>query len=63
MRLKAGASNKNFVENIREIMHSFAKSGRIGTSHPTSKAKADKQAVAIAFRQKRKTIAGGGGAS
>jgi len=59
MPLKAGASKKTFVENIREIMHSFARSGRIGNSKPGSKAKADKQAVAIAYAQKRRTIAHG----
>lgn len=60
MPLKRGASKKTFVENIREIMHSFARTGRIGNSEPESKAKAAKQAVAIAYREKRKTIAGGG---
>jgi hypothetical protein len=59
MPLKAGASKKTFVENIREIMHSFAKTGRIGSSTPASKGKANKQAVAIAFSKQRKTIAGG----
>lgn len=60
MPLKPGAGKKTFVENIREIMHAFARSGRIGNSAPASKAKADRQAVAIAYRQKRKTIADGG---
>jgi hypothetical protein len=58
--LKSGAGKKTFVDNIREIMHSFARTGRIGNSAPRSKGKAVKQAVAIAYRQKRKTIAGGG---
>ena len=61
MPLRAGASNKSFVANIKEIMHSFAQKGTIGNSRPASKGKAVKQAVAIAFRQQRKTIAGGGG--
>lgn len=60
MPLKEGAGKKNFVENIKELMHSFAKTGSIGNSKPGSKGAAVKQAVAIAFRQKRKTIAGGG---
>jgi hypothetical protein len=59
MPLKAGGSKKNFVENIREIMHSFKRSGKIGNSHPSSAAKANKQAVAIAYAQKRKTIGHG----
>lgn len=60
MPLKAGSGKRTFVENIREIMHSFARTGRIGNSAPASKATANKQAVAIAYRQRRKTIAGGG---
>ncbi len=62
MPLKAGAGRKTFVHNIREIMHAFAKSGRIGNSWPASAAKANKQAVAIAYRQQResrRTIAHG----
>ncbi len=54
MPLKSGGGKKTFVENIRELMHSFNKTGRIGNSRPKSKAKADKQAVAIAYAQKRK---------
>lgn len=62
MPLKAGAGKRTFVENIREIMHSFARTGRIGNSSPSSKGKAVKQAVAIAYskrRQARRTIAHG----
>jgi len=51
MPLKSGG--KNFVSNIRELMHSYARTGRIGNSRPKSKAAADKQAVAIAYAQKR----------
>jgi hypothetical protein len=54
MPLKSGASQKTFVDNIREIMHSFHRTGRIGASRPSSAGKASKQAVAIAYRQKRK---------
>lgn len=57
MPVKAGTSNKTFVDNIREIMHSFQKSGSIGNSSPPSAGKAAKQAVAIAYRKKRETIA------
>lgn len=60
MPVKAGTSKRTFVSNISEIMHSFAKTGRIGNSRPASKAKAVKQAVAIAYRERRKTLAGSG---
>lgn len=64
MPLKEGGSKKTFVENIREIMHSFMRTGRIGNSMPGSKGKADKQAVAIAYRKmregRRKTVASSG---
>lgn len=60
MPLQAGASKQSFVENIRELMHSFSKTGKIGKSAPASPAKANKQAVAIAYAQKRRTIAHGG---
>jgi hypothetical protein len=61
MPLASGASHKSFAGNISELMKSFAKTGRIGNSKPASKAKANKQAVAIAFRKQReaKTIAHG----
>jgi hypothetical protein len=58
MPLRAGTSDKVFVGNIRELMHAYARSGRIGNSRPANKAKADKQAVAIAYR-KRRTIGHG----
>jgi hypothetical protein len=59
MPLQQGSGRPSVVANIRELMHSFAKSGRIGTSHPASKRKAQKQAVAIALDEQRKSLAAG----
>jgi hypothetical protein len=55
MPLKAGQGRKNLVSNIRELMHSFKRTGKIGTSTPASPAKANKQAVAIAYDQQRRS--------
>lgn len=53
MPLKSGGKpgGKNFGDNIRELMRSFHASGKIGTSTPKSAAKANRQAVAIAYRK------------
>ncbi len=53
MPLKAGKSQRTFVQNIRELSHSFKRKGTIGTSTPASSAKANKQAVAIAYAKQR----------
>lgn len=53
MPLKAGKGKANLVANIRELMHSFKRSGKIGTSTPASPGKANKQAVAIAYSKQR----------
>lgn len=55
MPLKAGKSRKSFVSNIRELMHTFKRTGKIGTSKPASAGKADKQAVAIAYSKQRES--------
>jgi len=53
MPLKAGKSKASFVANIRELMHSFKRTGKIGNSTPSSPAKANKQAVAAAYSAQR----------
>jgi len=53
MPLKKGSSKKTVSSNISEIMSSYGKTGKIGTSKPASKKKAQKQAVAIALNQAR----------
>jgi hypothetical protein len=60
MPLKEGSSNKVKSTNIRELLHSFKQTGRIGNSKPSSMKKAVSQAVAIAYRKARATIAGKG---
>jgi hypothetical protein len=49
MPLKKGKSKKVISANIKEIMHSYHKTGTIETSTPASNDKAQKQAIAIAF--------------
>lgn len=54
MPLKKGNSKKVFKENVKEIMDSYKKKGRIGISTPKDKGAAIKQSVAIAYSEKRK---------
>ena len=54
MPLKKGSSQKTIGGNISEMVRSFKKTGKIGTSRPESKGKAVKQAVAIALSTARK---------
>jgi hypothetical protein len=58
MPLKSGSSAKTRSTNIRELLHSFKQSGRIGNSKPGSMKAAVKQAAAIAYRKARETLAG-----
>ena len=62
MPLKTGKSNKVVSTNISEMVRSYGKKGSIGASKPESKAKAIKQATAIALAKagrSRKMKAGG----
>jgi hypothetical protein len=49
MPLKKGKSKKVINSNIKELLHNYKKDGTIGTSHPKSMKKAQKQAVGIAY--------------
>lgn len=51
MPLKKGKSDKTVSSNISEMMRSYGKSGKIGSSNPKSKQKAVKQATAIALSE------------
>jgi flavin-binding protein dodecin len=54
MPLKKGKSKKVINSNIEELLHNYKKDGIIGTSHPKSMKKAQKQAVAIAYSKAKK---------
>lgn len=58
MPLMAGSSAATRSTNIRELLHRFKQSGRIGNSKPKSMKKARAQAAAIAYRKARETLAG-----
>lgn len=49
MPLKKGPSQSVVSSNIKKLVDEWKKDGAIGTSHPTTKKKAIKQAVAIAL--------------
>jgi hypothetical protein len=49
MPLKKGKSQKVISSNIGEIISSYSKTGKIGTSSPKNKGDAIKQAAAIAY--------------
>jgi hypothetical protein len=49
MPLKKGSTNAAVSNNIKTLVHEWEKSGSIGQSHPASKKKAVRQAVAIAL--------------
>jgi hypothetical protein len=55
MPLKKGSSRKVMSQNISEVMHSYDRTGRIGTSRPKSRKKAVKQAVAISYSEARRS--------
>ena len=49
MPLKPGKSAKVVASNIKELMSSYRRTGKLGTSRPRNKKKAQKQAAAIAL--------------
>ena len=49
MPLKSGASQSVVSSNIKTLVDDWKKDGAIGTSHPPTKKKAIKQAVAVAL--------------
>ena len=55
MPLKRGKSQKVVSSNIGEMVGSYKKTGKIGTSKPKSKEKAIKQATAIALSEAGKS--------
>lgn len=55
MPLKKGSSQKTVSKNIKETVDSWKSSGKIGNSHPKSKKKAVKQAVAISLKKAGKS--------
>ena len=57
MPLKKGKSKKVISTNIGEMVGAFKKTGKIGTSKPTTKQAAVKQAAAIAYEKAGKSRA------
>jgi hypothetical protein len=55
MPLKKGKSKKTISKNIKKEMEQYKKTGKIGTSKPKSKKKAQKQSVAIALSKARES--------
>ena len=55
MPLKKGKSKKTISKNISKEMEKYKKTGKIGTSKPKTKKKAQKQSTAIAFSKARES--------
>ena len=55
MPLRKGSSRSIISSNIKTLMDDWKKDGSIGTSHPPTKTKAIKQAVAIALAKAGKS--------
>jgi hypothetical protein len=51
MPLKNGKSREAISQNVKTLVHEYDETGAIGTSHPDSKTKAVKQAVAISLKK------------
>jgi hypothetical protein len=61
MPLRKGRSQKIVSSNIKTLVHEYDHDGTIGASHPASRKKAIKQAVAISMRKagiSRKKVGG-----
>lgn len=55
MPLKKGKSNETVSKNIKTLVHEWEQDATIGKSHPPSKKKAIKQAVAISLKKAGKS--------
>jgi hypothetical protein len=55
MPLSKGKTKNALSKNIKELVHSYKKTGNIGKSRPSSKKEAIKQATAIAYSTQRKS--------
>ncbi|WP_136414472.1 MULTISPECIES: hypothetical protein [Oxalobacteraceae] len=55
MPLKGGKSQDAVKSNIKTLVHEWEDEGKIGSSHPRSKRKAIKQAVAISLKKAGKS--------
>lgn len=55
MPLKEGSSKSVVSSNIKTLVDDWKRDGSIGASHPPTKKKAVKQAVAIALSKARKS--------
>ena len=55
MPLQNGRSRKTVGANVKKLVHEYEDTGAIGASHPASKKKAVKQAVAIALTKAGKS--------
>lgn len=51
MPLKKGKSRETISANVKKLVHEYEEDGSIGNSHPDSKKKAVKQAVAISLKK------------
>lgn len=55
MPLLKGRSQKTVGTNVKRLVHEYEDTGAMGSSHPASKKKAVKQAVAIALTKAGKS--------
>ncbi|MES2538210.1 MAG: hypothetical protein V4632_20310 [Pseudomonadota bacterium] len=53
--LKKGKSDETVSSNIKQLVHEWEHEGAIGKSHPPTKKKAVKQAVAISLKKAGKS--------